>query len=91
MVNIDAGMLMKEANVVDTNIQFRTCDKFDLSVVNKFTLVYTSIDGSLSGNSPNQLEFKLQDATTNTMNPWENQSYNYCCCKPIRYLGYCRV
>ena len=57
-----------------SNIQIRTCSKFDLTVVNKFTMDVYIDSGSLSGNSPNQLEFKLQDATTNTMNPWENQS-----------------
>ena len=57
-----------------SNIQIRTCSKFDLTVVNKFTMDVYIDSGSLSGNSPNQLEFKLQDATTNSMNPWENQS-----------------
>ena len=57
-----------------SNIQIRTCSKFDLTVVNKFTMDVYIDSGSLSGNSPNQLEFKLQDATTNSMNPWDNQS-----------------
>ena len=30
--------------------------------------------GSITGTSPNQLEFKLQDVTTNSGAPWDNQS-----------------
>ena len=56
------------------NIQIRTCSKFDLSVVNKFTMDVYIDSGSISGTSPNQLEFKLQDVTTNSGAPWDNQS-----------------
>ena len=56
------------------NIQIRTCSKFDLTVVNKFTMDVYIDSGSITGTSPNQLEFKLQDVTTNSGAPWDNQS-----------------
>lgn len=57
-----------------SNIQIRTCNKIDLNIVNVFRMDVYLDSGSITGTSPNQLELKLQDNTTNAVNPWENQS-----------------
>jgi len=54
------------------NLQLRTCNKFDMQLTNTFTMdVY--IDGSsVTGGSPNQVAFKLQNSDLGG-NAWQTQ------------------
>ncbi|MDA0325718.1 MAG: choice-of-anchor J domain-containing protein [Bacteroidetes bacterium] len=53
------------------NIQLRTCNKFDMAVTNYFTLDVYLDSSTITGTSPNQVQFKLQNRDLAA--PWEAQ------------------
>ena len=53
------------------NVQLRTCNKFDMSLSNYFTLDVYLDSSTITGTSPNQVQFKLQNGDLGA--PWETQ------------------
>ena len=53
------------------NVQLRTCNKFDMSLTNYFTLDVYLDSSTITGTSPNQVQFKLQNGDLGA--PWETQ------------------
>lgn len=53
------------------NVQLRTCNKFDMSLSNYFTLDVYLDSSTITGTSPNQVAFKLQDGSL--AQPWTTQ------------------
>jgi hypothetical protein len=53
------------------NVQVRTCNKFDMALTNYFTLDVYLDSSTITGTSPNQVAFKLQNNDLGA--PWETQ------------------
>ena len=53
------------------NVQVRTCNKFDMALTNYFTLDVYLDSSTITGTSPNQVQFKLQNGDLGA--PWETQ------------------